>query len=267
LRQYGGELPIDESVLRERTLTQLINSRLLETVTFEKGYRISDGVLSSRIKEMFTVDGVFDRVRFETNVNAMNMSIPMFEHSLRKNIQGIIKGLETHFTLSLLSGDTNIEQDKIKSLFSQNTAIYFNQSPKDKLNMIKELQSKGDKIMMIGDGLNDAGALKQSNVGIVISDKTNNFSPACDGILDADRFSDLLDHIRYLRFAKYIIYGAFVLAFIYNIIGLSFAITGQLSPIIAAILMPLSSITVIVYGVLGSYLGYQYFYKSVSKSK
>jgi len=87
LRQYGGELPIDESQLRERTLTQLINSRLLETVTFEKGYRISDGVLSSRIKEMFTVDGVFDRVRFESNVNAMNMSVPMFEHSLRNELR------------------------------------------------------------------------------------------------------------------------------------------------------------------------------------
>jgi Cu+-exporting ATPase len=110
--------------------------------------------------------------------------------------------------------------------------------------------------MMIGDGLNDAGALKQANVGIVISDKENNFSPSCDGILDARNFGSLLSQLKYLRSAKYIIYGAFVLAFLYNGIGLAFAITGHLSPVVAAILMPLSSITIILYGIIMSYLCY-----------
>jgi len=87
LRQYGSELPIEEKDLRETTLTQLINQRLLEGVTFENGYRVSDAVLSARIKQMFTVDGVFDRLRFEANVNAMNMSIPMFEQSLRNELR------------------------------------------------------------------------------------------------------------------------------------------------------------------------------------
>ena len=87
LRQYGGELPIEEKDLREKTLTQLINQRLLEGVTFEKGYRVSDAVLSARIKQMFTVDGKFDRFRFESNVNAMNMSIPMFENALRSELR------------------------------------------------------------------------------------------------------------------------------------------------------------------------------------
>ncbi|VAW50319.1 Peptidyl-prolyl cis-trans isomerase PpiD [hydrothermal vent metagenome] len=87
LRQYGSELPIEEKELREKTLTQLINQRLLENVSFEKGYRVSDAVLSARIKQMFTVDGVFDRMRFEANANAMNMSIPMFENTLRNELR------------------------------------------------------------------------------------------------------------------------------------------------------------------------------------
>ncbi len=87
LRQYGGQLPIDETALRERTLTQLINQRLLEGVTFENGYRISDSILSAKIKQLFTVDGVFDRLRFEANANSLGMSIPMYEHALRNELR------------------------------------------------------------------------------------------------------------------------------------------------------------------------------------
>ncbi len=87
LRQYGGQLPIEETALRERTLTQLINQRLLESVSFEKGYRISDSVLSAKIKQLFTVDGVFDRLRFEANANSLGMSIPMYEQALRNELR------------------------------------------------------------------------------------------------------------------------------------------------------------------------------------
>lgn len=180
-----------------------------------------------------------------------------FEHSLRENIKEIIDGLKGQFSLAVLSGDSDQEKSRIDRLFGSESTVYFNQTPKDKLQKIKSLQDAGHKVMMIGDGLNDAGALKQANVGIVISDKANNFSPACDGILDANEFASLLKQLRYLRAAKYIIYGAFLLAFLYNGIGLSFAVTGHLSPVIAAILMPLSSITVIVYGVIASYLTYR----------
>ena len=87
LSQYGGQLPIEEKALRERTLTQLINQRLLESVTFENGYRISDSILSAKIKQLFTVDGVFDRLRFEANVRSLGMSIPMYEQALRNELR------------------------------------------------------------------------------------------------------------------------------------------------------------------------------------
>ncbi len=87
LRQYGGQLPIEESALREQTLAQLINQRMLEGATFENGYRISDAVLSARIKQQFTVDGVFDRLRFESSVAQLGMSIPMYEHALRNELR------------------------------------------------------------------------------------------------------------------------------------------------------------------------------------
>ncbi len=87
LRQNGGKLPMEETALRERTLTQMINQRLLEEVTYDNGYRISDTVLSERIKQQFTVDGVFDRQRFEAGVASIGMNIPMYEHTLRNELR------------------------------------------------------------------------------------------------------------------------------------------------------------------------------------
>ena len=100
---------------------------------------------------------------------------------------------------------------------------------------------------MIGDCLNDAGALAQSNIGISISENVNVFSPACDAILDASQFNHLGNFINLSKSAIKIIKWSFVLSFIYNSIGLYFAVTGQLLPVVAAILMPLSSISVVAF--------------------
>lgn len=188
----------------------------------------------------------------------------IFRHALREGIQDIVAHLRNDYQLMVLSGDNDKEYHRMQDLFGKDTALYFNQSPSDKLNKVKSLQNDGAVVMMIGDGLNDAGALHQSDVGLVISDKINNFSPACDGILDAQHFDQLYAQLSYLTQSKWIIYGAFALAFAYNAIGLSFAIYGQLSPVIAAILMPLSSISVILYGVSASYLYYRWKMKNKS---
>jgi len=192
-------------------------------------------------------------------INGTYVGYYKFEHETRDQVGNILSGLKGSYQVSMLSGDTDAERSRMEEIFGKDAALHFQQTPHDKLNKIKELQEQGQKVMMIGDGLNDAGALKQSNVGLVISDAVNNFSPACDGILDAQHFNLLLQQINYLKAARYIIYGAFVLALLYNSIGLYFAVTGQLSPVIAAILMPLSSISVILYGVISSYTLYRFF--------
>ena len=147
----------------------------------------------------------------------------------------------------MLSGDNKSEKENLLNLFGDEHELHFNQSPQNKLDFIKNIQYQNKNVLMIGDGLNDAGALKQSDLGISISDDINNFSPACDGILDSKSFPLINSFIKFSKTAKRIIYTSFMISVVYNFIGLYFAVSGTLSPVIAAILMPLSSISVVLF--------------------
>ena len=158
-------------------------------------------------------------------------------------------------SLQLVSGDNDKEQTYLEGLFPKGSKFYFNQKPVDKLNLIAELQSQGKKVIMVGDGLNDAGALKQSDFGIAITDDVANFSPACDAILTGNELNSLDRFLEYARKSKQVIFGSFTLSFAYNLIGISMALSGMLTPIFAAILMPVSSISVVLFTTLrGNYL-------------
>ena len=149
----------------------------------------------------------------------------------------------------LLSGDQDHEAAALATFFPNTETMLFHRSPQDKLNFIKELQQHGRRVLMLGDGLNDAGALRQSDLGIVVAENTNNFTPACDAILHADEFARLPQYVQLAREGVKIVQRSYAIALIYNAIGLSFAITGALSPLVAAVLMPLSSVSIVLFGV------------------
>ena len=177
-----------------------------------------------------------------------------FYNSYRKGLSKLFNSLKKHYDLVILSGDNEGEMNNLTKLLPSKTKLIFNQKPDDKLEYIRYHQTEGAKVLMVGDGLNDAGALAQSDVGIALSENVNVFSPACDAILDASKFNQLYQFIKASKNAIRIIKWSFVLSFVYNIIGLYFAVTGQLAPVVAAILMPLSSISIVIFTTIATNL-------------
>ena len=170
-----------------------------------------------------------------------------FGNAYREGMLFLFEKLSRTYHLAILSGDNESERPYLEQLLPPGIQMLFNRKPKDKLNYVRQCRDRGARVMMVGDGLNDAGALQQSDVGVVIAEDTNAFSPACDAILDASRFRDIPQFIDISRKGIGILKISFVLSFLYNIAGLSFAVSGRLSPVIAAILMPLSSVTIVVF--------------------
>lgn len=163
----------------------------------------------------------------------------------RDGITPLINHLNEDYDLKVLSGDTNKDEQMLKSVFKPSTTILFNQSPHQKLEAIKALQIRKKKVMMLGDGLNDAGALKQANFGVAITDNINNFTPGCDAIMSGNALSLLPNFIQLSKDGLKTIKISFAIATSYNLIGVYYAVQGTLYPLVAAILMPISTITII----------------------
>jgi len=192
--------------------------------------------------------------RVFVSVNGLGRGFITIRNEYRAGMENVIKGLGAKYGLHLLSGDNDAEKANLLPLFGDEGALHFRQSPKEKLFYIEKLKSTGKKILIGGDRLNDGGALKESHVGITIADNVYHFSPACDGILDSDHFDKLPRFIAFSRIAMQIVIAGFIISFIYNIIGIAFAAAGLLTPLLSAILMPLSSVTAVAFATFATIL-------------
>lgn len=168
----------------------------------------------------------------------------------RDDVENIVKNLSNEYSVEILSGDNDSERNVLEKMLGNQIEMKFKQMPIDKLNEIQNRQNSGDKVLMIGDGLNDAGAIAKSNAGIVITENTASFTPGSDAILLAKNLQKLPQFLKLSKLSIKTVWISYTISFLYNIVGFSFAIQGLLSPVVAAILMPLSSVSVVVFTVL-----------------
>jgi Cu+-exporting ATPase len=166
---------------------------------------------------------------------------------LRAETEIMVARLTQGYEIALLSGDNEGERERFERLFGTSACLNFNQGPLDKLGFISRLQEAGRTVVMVGDGLNDAGALKQSDVGIAVVEKVGTFSPASDVILEAGQVTALPEILTFARRSARIVKISFGISAIYNVAGISIAAAGVLSPLICAVLMPISSVSVVLF--------------------
>lgn len=169
------------------------------------------------------------------------------QSSYRKGLDNLVNRLGDRYKLMVLSGDNESEEENLRTIFSDNSTFVFNQKPDEKLTFIRAQQKEGAHILMLGDGLNDAGALKQADVGFAVTEDVTAFTPACDAILYGQNLNTLANYLTFARISKKVILASFTISFVYNFIGLSLAVAAKITPLFAAILMPLSSITVVAF--------------------
>ena len=256
----GFELKLLKNVLRgsnhplSRRLYDFIpNQDKIETTSFEE--IIGKGIVakiegstvklgSSQFLKTMT-ENTHKKTKVHVEINSVYKGSYVFNNQYRNGLEVLFERLAKSYHLVVLSGDNDGERSILEKMVPAGTILVFNQKPEQKLQYIAQMQLEGKNVMMVGDGLNDAGALSQSNVGISISENVNVFSPACDGIMDATQFEKIHFLLRYSKNAMITIYMSFGLSLLYNLVGLSFAVTGALDPIVAAIIMPLSTITIV----------------------
>ena len=269
----GVELSSEEKVLLKSTLrasnhplSRMLYSslpqKMMAVANFKeytgKGIQATFEQTIIKVGSSSFVKNTDEKINLDTSVhiriNDIYKGKYVFKNAYRNGVKNLFSELNENYNLAVVSGDNEGEKTYLEALLPKNTTFLFNQKPEDKLKYVEALQNKGQKVIMIGDGLNDAGALAQSNVGISLSENINVFSPACDAILDASKFNQIGSYIKASKKAIKIIKYSFMLSLCYNLIGLYFATTGQLKPVVAAILMPLSSISIVLFTTIATNL-------------
>ncbi len=218
----------------------------IEAWADDKYYKIGNALFTGVAAQLNDKD-----TRVYVTVDGVLKARYTFEVALMRGATALIRKLSADYELSLLSGDNEASRQYLEGVFTKTSQLNYNMKPADKLHYIDQLQKSGNRVMMVGDGLNDAGALQQSSVGVAVVKNAFAFSPACDVIMEAEKLIFLPQFMAWAKGGKRLITAGFIYSLLFNLVGLAFAVSGNLSPLVAAILMPSSSLGIILIAYLG----------------
>jgi Cu+-exporting ATPase len=197
--------------------------------------------------EMVDADSEDLKTRVYLSIDGQDKGSFLIANKYRQGLRPMLSTLLKRFKMVLLSGDTEREKATLVNLFGKEQDLYFRQTPENKLDFVAKMQGEGAHVLMVGDGLNDAGALRASEVGVAVTDDVTAFSPASDAILTGKNLHLLETFINMSQATMSVIIASFIISILYNVIGVGFAVSGKLSPLVSAILMPVSSISVVAF--------------------
>jgi Cu2+-exporting ATPase len=174
------------------------------------------------------------------------IALAAFEDPLREDTAACLERLRRlGLSCAILSGD---HDDAVKAVAAR-LALPFafvqgSSSPEAKLALIEGL-AKERTVVMVGDGVNDAGALSAATVGVAVHGGAEASLSAADAFSTEPGLSKLVELVEGSRRTLEVIRRGLVFSLLYNLIGTALAMLGWLNPLVAAVLMPLSSLTVV----------------------
>jgi Cu2+-exporting ATPase len=164
---------------------------------------------------------------------------------LRADAQDTVKALQAQGVhVTLLSGDHRQAAELAGKALGVDR-ILSEVMPEEKQQVIRELQAPDRVVVMVGDGVNDAPALAQADVGIAMGEGTDLSITSAKVILLGDRLGLLLCALGLAKDTQRIIRQNLILSAVYNALTIPLAVSGLVTPLFAAIVMPLSSLAVI----------------------
>jgi P-type Cu2+ transporter len=169
-----------------------------------------------------------------------------FNDEIREDSKSVIENLKQHNKkVILMSGDQETIVKKIAE--ELNIEEYYAElKPEEKLSKIEYLQKHGDKVCMIGDGINDSPAFAQAECAIAMTKASDITKLNADILFLTDRIDTLTTMLKIITKTNQTIKMNFIWALGYNLIALPFATMGYLAPWMAALGMSLSSLIVVI---------------------
>ena len=250
--------------LTENTILQIIASLenysqhpIARSIVYEAELRDLKLLKADNVKEVpgLGIQGIVDekKVLIEKNEDSNESSIIVKideqkidlyleeEVSVSSNFLNILKNEKE---IIILSGDKEVNVEK----FAKSIGVdkyYSNKSPEEKLDFIKNKQLE-EKIIYVGDGVNDSPSIKQADIGITTSSSSQIAQIAGDILIHKGGLDTISDIFKLSKKSKSRIYQNLFLAFVYNTSMIPLAVSGAITPNLAALAMALSSISVVL---------------------
>ncbi|WP_448375448.1 heavy metal translocating P-type ATPase [Fervidobacterium sp.] len=168
------------------------------------------------------------------------------EDSIREDSKQAIVELKSHGIIPVMVTGDNDKTAKYVANVVGIEEVYANVKPEEKMDVVRKYQSSGKKVIMVGDGINDAAALKAADIGVAIGSGSDLAIDSADIIITKGGISKVYDVILISKTTFRAIKTNLIFAFLYNIIAIPLAMAGLLHPAIAEGAMAMSSITVIL---------------------
>ena len=169
----------------------------------------------------------------------------LFEDALKEDAEIVVADLKkSGKKIILLSGDhEKTVRDVAKKLAIEE--FYFEQTPILKVNFLEKLRLENKKFIMVGDGLNDAPALALAHISISFSKASDISQNVADIVIQGRKLMPIIDLINSSTKAISLMKQNLLIALVYNLVAVPYAISGNVVPLIAAIAMSSSSLLVL----------------------